>query len=71
MSTNSTTLSIDVNAIPEYKRDYIAKATLDAVKRFLAQPGGREFLDAKKEELREQGKLPPKPNGGADGNDKC
>lgn len=36
---------IDVNAIPEYKRDYIARVTLNCVRAFLAKPGGREFLD--------------------------
>lgn len=39
---------IDVNAIPEYKRDNLARVTLNCVRAFLAKPGGREFLEAQK-----------------------
>lgn len=42
----TTKIIIDVNAIPEYKRDNLARVTLNCVRAFLAKPGGREFLDA-------------------------
>lgn len=39
--------TINFDAVPDYVRDDIVKATLEAVKRFLAQPGGKEYLDNK------------------------
>jgi hypothetical protein len=37
----------DVSLIPDYAAENLARATLEFVKRTLAQPGGREMLDAK------------------------
>lgn len=39
---------IDLNLVPDYVRDELASATLKAVKKFISQPGGREYLDQKK-----------------------
>lgn len=41
-------INIDFNAIPEHVREELAAATLESVRSFLRQPGGREFLDARK-----------------------
>lgn len=41
-------IKIDFNAIPDHVQEELAAATLDSVKSFLRQPGGREFLDARK-----------------------
>lgn len=38
---------IDVSLIPDAVRDNLAAATLDSVRAFLRQPGGREKLDAR------------------------
>lgn len=38
-------VEIDVTQIPDHVRDSLAKATLEAVQRFLRQPGGRELLE--------------------------
>ena len=38
-------LDFDPRDFPDEKRDYIAKGTIDAIRRFLATPGGRERLD--------------------------
>lgn len=42
------TIKIDFAAIPDHVRDDLAEATLKSVRSFLRQPGGREFLDARK-----------------------
>jgi len=44
---------IDLNSIPKHAWERFIAATYEAVKEFLKQPGGREFLDSKIEELRE------------------
>ena len=41
---------VDFDKLSKEVQENIAAATLKAVKRFLAQPGGREFLDQKKKE---------------------
>lgn len=46
---------IDVDAIPSHVAISIGAATWRAVLDFLALPGGRECLEAKKAELRKQG----------------
>lgn len=45
---------IDLNTIPDHVKDELAFATLEAVHAFLNQPGGREMLDSKKDELKKQ-----------------
>jgi hypothetical protein len=42
------TIKIDFASVPNYVRDELAEATLESVRSFLRQPGGREFLDARK-----------------------
>jgi hypothetical protein len=42
------TIKIDFAAIPDYVREELAEATLESVRAFIRQPGGREFLDARK-----------------------
>lgn len=42
------TIKIDFTAIPDYVREELAEATLESVRAFIRQPGGREFLDARK-----------------------
>lgn len=41
-------IKIDFSAIPDHVREELAAATLECVRSFLQQPGGREFLDARK-----------------------
>lgn len=41
-------IKIDFAAIPDHVREELAAATLESVRSFLQQPGGREFLDARK-----------------------
>lgn len=41
------TININFTAIPSFVREELAAATLDCVKSFLRQPGGREKLDAR------------------------
>lgn len=41
-------VKIDFTRIPAHVREELAEATLNSVKEFLQQPGGREFLDAMK-----------------------
>ena len=41
------TIKVDVNSIPPYIRDDLAMATLEFIKWILAQPNGREMLNAK------------------------
>lgn len=43
-SNDNASIHIDVSKIPDYIRDDIAAATLQCVKNFLKQPGGRETL---------------------------
>ncbi len=45
---------INVDEIPDHVRDELAAAVLDMVRGILAQPGGREMLDAKIRERKEQ-----------------
>lgn len=40
-------IKIDIALIPDYVRDELAASTLDFVRGFLRQPGGREALDTK------------------------
>lgn len=40
-------LIIDYKLIPDYARDELAATTLEAVKNFIRQPGGREALDTR------------------------
>ena len=44
------TIKIDFAAIPDYVREDLAEATLESVRAYIRQPGGREFLDARKAE---------------------
>ena len=44
----TNTIKIDFAAIPDYVREELADATLESVIAFIRQPGGREFLDARK-----------------------
>lgn len=46
--------AIDVTKIPPYKADYLAAATLRAIKDFLKVPGNKEWLDKKVEERNER-----------------
>ena len=41
-------IKIDLAAIPDYVREDLAQATLESIRSFLRQPGGREFLETKK-----------------------
>ena len=41
------TIKINLSAIPNYVRDDLAATTLECVKDFLRQPGGREMLDSR------------------------
>lgn len=41
-------IKIDLAAIPDYVREDLAQATLESIRSFLRQPGGREFLEARK-----------------------
>lgn len=41
-------IKIDFSAIPDHVRDDLAAATFECVRSFLQQPGGREFLEARK-----------------------
>lgn len=39
-------IKIDLSSIPDHVREDLAAATYEAVRNFLAQPGGKEMLDA-------------------------
>lgn len=41
-------IKIDFSSIPDHVREELAAATFECVRSFLQQPGGREFLEAKK-----------------------
>ena len=41
-------VTIDVQSVPDYVRDNLADTMLQGFRRFMAQPGSRELLDAKK-----------------------
>lgn len=43
----TTNIHINTAEIPNHVQDNIAAATLELLKDILAQPGGREMLDAK------------------------
>ena len=45
---------IDLDAIPEPVWQALAASTLELIKSILAQPGGRELLDAEKERMRKE-----------------
>ncbi len=62
-------IHINVDEIPDYVRDELAAAVLDMVRGILAQPGGREMLDAKSRERKEQksSKRTPSGHGANDG----
>ena len=47
-------IHINVGEIPDHVRDELAAATLVMVRNILAQPGGREMLDAKTRERKER-----------------
>lgn len=47
-------IHINVDEIPDHVRDGLAAAVLDMVRNILAQPGGREMLDAKSREREER-----------------
>lgn len=47
-------IHINVGEIPDHVRDELAAAALDMVRNILAQPGGREMLDAKTRERKER-----------------
>lgn len=47
-------IHINVDEIPDHVRDELAAATLDMVRGISVQPGGREMLDAKIRERKEQ-----------------
>lgn len=51
----STELHVAFDQMSPYTVNRLADATVDLVKRFLQQPGGRELLEAKKAELRKCG----------------
>lgn len=44
-------VKLDVSLIPDHVRDELAAATLELVRSILRQPGGREMLDSKRDEL--------------------
>lgn len=48
-------IPINVDSIPSYVCDDLAKATLQAVRRFLRQSGSHEILAAEKEKLLREG----------------
>lgn len=47
-------IRINVDEIPDHVRDAFAATVLDMVRNILAQPGGREMLDAKSREIKER-----------------
>ena len=42
---------LNIDKVPEEVKYELGKATYEAVKRFLAQPGGKEFLAKKTREM--------------------
>lgn len=44
-------IEFDLNSMPKYKQEILANATLELVRDILSQPGGREALERKKNEL--------------------
>lgn len=42
-------IKIEFELIPEHVRDDLAKATLEAVQKFISQAGGRRYLNQKKQ----------------------
>lgn len=42
---NKDTIRVDFSLIPDHFRDGLAAATLNSVRTYLQQPGGREKLD--------------------------
>ncbi len=45
-------ITIDISKIPEEVQERLVIGTLAAIRRFLAQPGGKETLDAKIAEMK-------------------
>lgn len=41
-------IKVQLDTIPEFVRDDLAASTLASVEEFLRQPGGREFIEARK-----------------------
>ena len=50
-SCDKAPVHIDVDIIPQYTQECLARATLAFIQRILSQPGGREALDRKIAEL--------------------
>ena len=46
--------TINFDAVPKEVSESLAAATLKAVRAFIAQPGGKEFLDKKTEERKKR-----------------
>lgn len=44
---NTPEIKVNLSDIPDHVRDYLAEATLEAVKAFMKKPSGKEFLDSK------------------------
>ena len=44
----------DFDKIPQTFKDDLAAATLSAVKKFMAEPGGKEYLDKKIQQKKER-----------------
>ena len=47
-------IQIHIEEIPEPVWEALAASTLELIKSILAQPGGRELLDAEKERMRQE-----------------
>lgn len=41
-------IDVELHTIPDFVREDLAAATLASVEEFLRQPGGREFIEARK-----------------------
>lgn len=41
-------IKVEFNTIPDFVREDLAATTLASVEEFLRQPGGREFIEARK-----------------------
>lgn len=68
LSELTDSIHINVDEIPDHVRDELAASVLDMVRGILAQPGGREMLDAKSRERKGQkpGKRTPSGHGAND-----
>ncbi len=62
MSTNKIELlKINYDNIPDHEADDLAAATLDAVKRFIMTPGGKEALETRIKAKKESSDSKPAP----------